>query len=104
MNEEPKWSEISNDISKVAKKIKTSIDEEDLVEDLKDSFKTTIENTSQLINNIIKKVESTVSDEEIKKETGEIVDNINLEFKNLMTQVKTRFSISSDKEIKFEED
>ena len=104
MNEEPKWSEISNDISKVAKKIKTSIDEEDLVEDLKDSIKTTIENTSQLINNIIKKVESTVSDEEIKKETGEIVDNINLEFKNLMTQVKTRFSISSDKEIKFEED
>jgi len=104
MNEEPKWSEISNDISKVAKKIKTSIDEEDLVEDLKDSFKTTIENTSQLINNIIKTVESTVTDDEIKKETSEIVDSINLELKNLLTQVKNRFSTSSEKEIKPEEE
>jgi len=100
MNKEHKWLEISNDISRIAEKIITTEDKEDL----KDNFINTIEKTSQLINNIIKKVESTVSDEEIKKETGEIVDNINLEFKNLMTQVKTRFSISSDKEIKFEED
>jgi len=100
MNKEHKWLEISNDISRIAEKIITTEDKEDL----KDNFINTIEKTSQLINNIIKKVESTVSDEEIKRETGEIVDNINLEFKNLMTQVKTRFSISSDKEIKFEED
>ena len=100
MNKEHKWLEISNDISRIAEKINTTEDKEDL----KDNFINTIEKTSQLINNIIKKVESTVSDEEIKRETGEIVDNINLEFKNLMTQVKTRFSISSDKEIKFEED
>ena len=90
MNEEPKWSEISNDISRVAKKIKTSIDEEDLVEDLKDTFKTTIENTSQLINNIIKTVESTVTDDEIKKETSEIVDSINLELKKFVNSGKNQ--------------
>ena len=39
MNDEQKWSDISNDITNVAKKIKSRIDEEDLVEDLKDTFK-----------------------------------------------------------------
>ena len=39
MNDDEKWSDISNDISDVAKKIKSRIDEEDLVEDLKDTFK-----------------------------------------------------------------
>jgi uncharacterized protein Yka (UPF0111/DUF47 family) len=81
MDDEQKWSNISNDIADVAKKIKSRIDEEDLVEDLKDNFKTTIDNTSQLINNIIKTVESTVTDEDIKKETKEIVNNINSELK-----------------------
>ena len=33
MSDEKKWSEISNEISNVAKKIKSHIDEEDLVED-----------------------------------------------------------------------
>jgi len=33
MNDEQKWSDISNDITNVAKKIKSRIDEEDLVED-----------------------------------------------------------------------
>ncbi len=83
MSDEQKWSDISKDMANVAKKIKSNIDEEDLVEDLKDTFKNTIENTSQLINNIIKTVETSVTDEEIKKETKEIVNNINSELKNL---------------------
>ena len=92
MNDEQKWSDISNDITNVAKKIKSRIDEEDLVEDLKDTFKNTIENTSQLINNIIQTVESTVTDEEIKKETKEVVSNINAELKNLLHETKNKFS------------
>ncbi len=38
MNDEQKWTDISNDISNVAKKIKSRIDEEDLVEDSKRYF------------------------------------------------------------------
>ena len=37
MDDEQKWSEISDDIANVSKKIKSRIDEEDLVEDLKNS-------------------------------------------------------------------
>ena len=92
MDDEQKWSNISSDIADVAKKIKSRIDEEDLVEDLKDTFKTTIDNTSQLINNIIKTVESTVTDEDIKKETKEIVNNINAELKTLLTETKNKIS------------
>ena len=92
MDDEQKWSNISSDIADVAKKIKSRIDEEDLVEDLKDTFKTTIDNTSQLINNIIKTVEATVTDEDIKKETKEIVNNINAELKTLLTETKNKIS------------
>ena len=104
MSDEKKWSEISNEISIVAKKIKSHIDEEDLVEDLKDTFKSTIENTSELINNIIHTVENTVTDEEIKKETKDIVSNINLELKNLLNDTKTKFSESFNLTSKLEEE
>ena len=92
MDDEQKWSNISSDIADVAKKLKSRIDEEDLVEDLKDTFKTTIDKTSQLINNIIKTVEATVTDEDIKKETKEIVNNINAELKTLLTETKNKIS------------
>ena len=92
MDDEQKWSNISNDIADVAKKIKSRIDEEDLVEDLKDTFKITIDNTSQLINNIIKTVESTVTDEDIKNETKEIVNNINSDLKALLYETKNKIS------------
>ena len=94
MDDEQKWSEISKDISNFAKKIKSRIDEEDLVEDLKETFKNTIENTSQLISSIVQKVESTVIDENIKKETKEIVNSLNLELKNLLSITKAKFSES----------
>ena len=67
-----------------------------MVEDLKDTFKNTIENTSQLINNIIKTVESTVTDEEIKKETKEIVGNINIELKSLLNETKNKIYTQTD--------
>ena len=92
MNDEQEWKNISSDIADVAKKIKSRIDEEDLVEDLKDTFKTTIDNTYQLINNIIKTVESTVTDEDIKKETKEIINNINSELKILLNETKNKIS------------
>ena len=103
-NDEQKWSEISGDIANVAKKIKSRIDEEDLVEDLKDTFKNTIESTSQLITNILHTVESTVTDEEIKKETKEIVTNVNAELKNLLNQTRNKFSESHNSKPNVEEE
>jgi len=92
MNDERKWSDITNDIANVAKQIKSNIDDENLVGDLKDTFKTTIDNTSQLIKNIVISVEASITDEEIKKETKEIVNSINSELDILLKKTKNKFS------------
>ena len=104
MNGDHKWSEISNDIANVAKQIKSNIDDENLVDDLKDTFKTTINNTSQLIANIVKTVEASVTDEDIKKETREIVKNINSELDSLLKKTKNKFTEVLDTELLSEEE
>ena len=104
MNDEQKWSKIINDTDNVAKKVKSRIDEEVLVDDLKDTFKITLENTSQLINNIIQTVESTVKDEEIKKDTKEIVTSINFELKNLVSETRNKVSGIFDSDSSSEEE
>ena len=50
MNKENNWSKISENASDLSKKIKNKTYEENLVEDIKDSFKETIENTSDILN------------------------------------------------------
>jgi len=104
MNDERKWSDISNDIANVAKQIKSNIDDENLVGDLKDTFKTTIDNTSQLIKNIVISVEASITDEEIKKETKEIVNSINSELDILLKKTKNKFSEVFDSDSLSEEE
>ena len=104
MNDERKWSDISNDIANVAKQIKSNIDDENLVGDLKDTFKTTIDNTSQLIKNIVISVEASITDEEIKKETKEIVNSINSELDILLKKTKNKFSEVFDSDFLSEEE
>jgi len=104
MKDEHKWSDISKDIVNVAKQIKSNIDEENLVDDLRDTFKTTIDKTSQLINNLVKTLEASVTDEEIKKESREIIKNINSELNKLLKKTKTKFSEVSDTDFNSEEE
>jgi len=104
MNDENKWAEISNDIANVAKQIKSKMNDENLVDDLKDTFKTTINNTSQLIANIVKTVEASVTDDDIKKETREIVKNINSELDSLLKKTKNKFTEVLDTELLSEEE
>ena len=92
MEENKSWSELSNDIEDVAKKIKGKISQEELVDDLKESLSNTINSTTELIKNIVESVEATVKDEEIKKETKDLFTNISEELKttviNLGTKIK----------------
>ena len=104
MSDEKNWSEISNEISKVAKNIKDQIDDEDFGKDLKYAFKSTIENFSELIKNIIQNVETTITDEEIKKEIRDIFYKINLDLKNLIIDTKEKFSESLSINSRLEEE
>ena len=66
------WDEISDDISDVTKKIKDKVSQENLVDDLKDSFKSTIDTSAEILKNLIKAIDETVKDEEIKLESKEV--------------------------------
>ena len=77
--ENQNWKKISEDISKVTKKVKGSIDDENIVDDLKDSLLESLHNTSKLLSTIVEKVDSTIKEDEIKNETKEVINKINNE-------------------------
>ena len=63
---------------------KDSVNEEKIVDDLKDSLFESIQNTSKLLNTIIEKIDLTIKDDEIKNETKEIINKINEEILETM--------------------
>ena len=90
MEENKSWSELSDDLEDVAKKIKGKISQEELVNDLKESLSNTINSTTELIRTIVESIESTVKDDEIKKETKELFTNISEELKTTVITLGTK--------------
>ena len=45
------WDEISNDVSEIKKKIKDKVVGENSIDDLKDSFQLTLENSKEILKN-----------------------------------------------------
>ena len=90
MEENKSWSELSDDLEDVAKKIKGKISQEEIVNDLKESLSNTINSTTELIKNIVESIESTVKDDEIKKETKELFTNISEELKTTVIYLGTK--------------
>ena len=82
MEENNNWSDIGDEINDVSKKIKDKFDEGSLVDDLKESLHNTISNTSAILKNILANLESTINDEEIKRESKEVLVSINSELKS----------------------
>ena len=74
--------DISKDSADVTKKVKDSPDDENIVDDLKESLVDSIQNTSKLLTTIIEKIDSTIKDEEIRKETKEVINKINNEIQD----------------------
>ena len=104
MDKENQWSEINKDVADIAKKVKSKIDEEDLVEDLKESFKKTIESTTEIFKTLINTLESTIGDEEIRKESKNVVDNISSELKGVISETKSKFTGSTEARTELEEE
>jgi len=92
------WDEISNDVSEVKKKIKDKVGSENLIDDLKDSFQLTIENSKEILKNLIAAVDETVKDEEIRSETKEIIKKISNELTELIEDGKNKVGDLLNKE------
>ena len=104
MEENKSWSELSDDLEDIAKKIKGKISQEELVVDLKESLSNTINSTTELINNIVQSVESTVKDDAIIKETKELLTNISEELKTTVLNLGTTFKNLYPSKINSEEE
>ena len=79
MEDNKKWENISEDLSKVKKNVKDSLNEENIIDDLKDSLFESLENTSKLLKTILENIDSTIKDDEIRKDTKEVINKINSE-------------------------
>ena len=93
-NEDRKnWSETNEHVSEVSKKSKDKVTDDSLIEDLKESLNETLENTSTILKNFVHNVDTTITDENIRNETKEVILNINDELQNTIKDATNKFSI-----------
>ena len=90
MDKNSNWSEISKDINNAKDKIKDKINSEVNHEDLRESLNDTLEEIKNLFYDIIKTVEETIKDDEIRKETKEVITKINTELIETLNIKKSR--------------
>ena len=91
MNEN-NWKEFSDDISSMSKKIKSSITDEENLEDLKNSLKSTKNSISNSFNELIQIVENTVKDDEIKQDALNLVSKLKNEMSNVVDTAKEKIT------------
>jgi len=96
MDKNNNWQNISDDISDLSKKIKDNLKEENLIGDLKDSLNSTIQASGEILKNITNAVQETVKDEEIKSETWGVLEKINNELKNVVSQISNKIGMDID--------
>ena len=96
MDKNNNWQDISEDISDLSKKIKDNLKEVNLIGDLKDSLNSTIQASGEILKNITNAVQETVKDEEIKSETWGVLEKINNELKNVVSQVSNKIGMDID--------
>ena len=90
MDKNSNWSEISKDINNAKDKIKDKINSEVNHEDLRESLNDTLDEIKNLFYDIIKTVEETIKDDEIRKETKEVITKINTELIETLNIIKSR--------------
>tara|TARA_B100000941_G_C28334012_1_gene463114 strand:- start:96 stop:404 length:309 start_codon:yes stop_codon:yes gene_type:complete len=91
-NQNNSWDEISDDMAEVKRKIKDKVTIENSIDDLKNSFQSTIENSRDLLINLMNAVDETVKDKEIRSESKEIIMKINIELTDLIENGKNKIS------------
>jgi len=73
--------------------------EENLVQDLKESLKNTIDETKYILDDLEQTVETTIKDQSISDTTKKIVDSTTSEIKNFTLEERQK-TINTDKTLK----
>jgi len=92
------WSKINDELSELINKFQNKATEDTLLEDLKTSFKETIDSMNNIFKNITDVVENTIKDDEIKHASRKLINNIYDEFENTIKNSKQNLikNIKSD--------
>jgi len=102
MEDKNNWAKLNDDLNDLTNKLQDKIAEDESIDDLRQSFKDTLNNMSSIIKNISNVIESTVSDDEIKSASKKLINNIYEEFETSIKNSKEKFS-KSVKSYTFEE-
>ena len=92
MTDQNKWEEMSDDIADISKKIKSNISGDENIDDLKDSLINIKENVMNTFNKLAEIVENTLNDEEVKKDTLNIVNKLRDEISDIVDSTKDKVS------------
>mgnify|MGYP003690896289 FL=1 len=79
-----------------ADKKNLELNQQELVEDLKNSLSTTIEDTSELLNNIITTIDEQIMDENIRIESKDIITELRKDFSRTLNTTFEKISGSVD--------
>jgi len=90
MEDYSKWSKINNDISGIVEKFHEKIEQEDLVKVLRESLFEITENTKKIFRSLSEAIESTVKDEEIRKNSKDLIKSIQDEFDETLMKSKNK--------------
>jgi hypothetical protein len=90
MDKNSNWYGISKDINSAKDKIKEKINSEVDHEDLSESLNDTLGEIKNLFYDIIKTVEENIKDDEIRKETKDVIKKINTELIDTLNIEKSR--------------
>ncbi len=86
MEENNFWTKKKDKFQDFSKNFNDKADEKNIVEDLKISLIKTINQSSKSLNNVIKNLESSIKDNEIKKESKELIESLNIQLKNIILE------------------
>ena len=102
MSKENKSSSgINSNLNKVGQKVELELEQEDLLKDLKESLKSTIDETSLIFGSLIEALDSPLSDDETKRETKVIVNNLISDYNKIIQNTSEK--IENLHEIKYQQ-
>ena len=98
------WSKINDELSELINKFQNRAIEDNALEDLRTSFKETIESTNNIFKNLTGVIENTIKDDEIKNASRHLINNIYDEFENTIKNSKRNIIKNINSNISEEEE
>ena len=83
-------SETSQDSNENINNIESIVEQEQMIDDLMDLLKGTIENTSILFKDLMDNIETSIKDDAVKNETHKIVSDMNQQFLGVLNETRSK--------------